>query len=60
MIPITDKDCELLYADKLLERCRNEVINSCTEGDCDRSRGDSSDTCKELRERSEQKIVAAR
>ena len=48
MIPISDKDCEQLYADKLIARCRDEVVNRCTEGDCDQSRGTSNDPCSDL------------
>ncbi len=48
VIQLSDKDCESLYADKLVARCRDEVVNRCTEGDCERARGISSDTCADL------------
>ena len=48
VIPVSDKDCEKLYADKIVTLCRDEVVNRCTEGDCDHARGTSSDTCVDL------------
>lgn len=48
VIPVSDKDCEKLYADKIVTLCRDEVVNRCTEGDCEQARGTSSDTCVDL------------
>jgi hypothetical protein len=47
-IQISGKDCEQLYADKLVARCRDEVVHRCTDGDCEQARGISTDTCTDL------------